>query len=136
HGLNNAVHYHRGSQTCAQSEKEQLPAFIASERLHRSIVHDPDGATECLSEIESDPAATQVMRFCNRMTVQDRSRITDRDHVERPSPRQFANICNHLLGRHRRSGWDFPWLMLGAGQNLDVRAADIDDEDLHGAVLA
>src|SRR5262249_55841793 len=131
-----AVYHHRGSQASAQSEKEQLPALVASERLHRSIVDNPDGATECLSKIESDPAATQVMRFCNRMTVQDRSRITDRDHVERPSPLQFSNICYHLLRLHRRSGWDFSWLVLAAGQNLDVRAADIDDEDLHGAVLA
>src|SRR5262245_44789193 len=91
HRLDDAVYHHRGSQASAQSEKEQLPALVASERLHRSIVDNPDGATECLSKIESDPAATQVMRFCNRMTVQDRSRITDRDHVERPSPRQFAN---------------------------------------------
>src|SRR5262249_44311252 len=120
-----------GSQARAQAQEEHLPASVAAESLHRSIVHEPDGTTECLPEVESDPAKAQVVRFGDRMIVQDGTRVADRHYVELPSLGKFVDSIDHLLRRHRGPGGDLPWLLRAGSQNPDVRAADIDREYLH-----
>lgn len=72
----------------------------------------------------------------NRMSVQDRSWIADRHCIESPSLGKLKDSSHHLVWRHRWPGWEFPYVMLTGGENLDVRAADIDCEYLQfGPIL-
>jgi hypothetical protein len=84
-------------------------------------------------EVESHPAAAQIVRFGGRVIVHHRARIADRHHVVFPVLRKLLDVPHHLSCRHRRSGIDFPPFALAAGEDLDVGAADVDGQDIHGS---
>ena len=48
------------------------------------------------------------------------------------SPASSLTPADHLPRRQRRPGIDVPLLLLAGGEDLDVGAADVDDQDIHG----
>src|ERR1700730_7194987 len=75
HRLQHSIHNHRRPQTRAKSQKQHAAALIAAERLHSRVVEYLYGTAKCLAEVESHPAASQIMRLAKRVSVNDRTRI-------------------------------------------------------------
>src|SRR5216683_85216 len=126
HRLNDAVHDHRRTQTRSESQEEHLSAFVASQRLHGSVIDQLHGPAEGSFKIESGPTASQIVRFRDGNIMEHRSGVTDRYDVKAPVPGDLLNPKDHASGNQRRSGVEFARLGLTADQNLHVTATHID----------
>jgi hypothetical protein len=82
--------------------------------------------------IESHPTAAQIVRLGGRSVMHDWTRIADRHDIVFPVVGESLDARDHLSRRHRRSGLDFVLLLFAVGENLDVGAADVDGQDIHG----
>src|SRR5579863_9987817 len=71
HGLEYPVHDHGRPETGAQSEKQHTAAFITAQRLHGSIVDDPDWAAKSFAEVKSHPSTAQVVGLAKGMLIND-----------------------------------------------------------------
>src|SRR5262249_59062666 len=98
-GLYDAVDYHGRSEPRSKAQKEHLAPLVASQRLHSGIVDDLHGTTECLSKIEPDPSASQVVWFGNRPAVENRPGIADRDPLIRPPSGELLDSGHHQPGK-------------------------------------
>ena len=67
------------------------------------------------------------------MAVAHLARIADRDPLELPIGGDFFHFFDQLLGRELLAGRELFLVRLAGLPNLDVGAADVDDEDVHGA---
>jgi hypothetical protein len=63
--------------------------------------------------------------------MHDRARISNRHHVIFPAIGQFLDARNHLPGRQGRPGVNFSFVFFAGGEDLDVGAAHVDDQDIH-----
>src|SRR5579863_2828076 len=78
HWFDDAINDHGRAETSAQTKKKHPPAFVTSKRLHDSIIDNLDGTFERLGEVESYPAAAEIIRLAQGLSVNHRSRIADR----------------------------------------------------------
>ncbi len=129
HGLEKSVADHCGAEAGAEAEEEHAAAFVAAEGLHAGVVDEFHGMAERFAEVEAHPAAAQVVRLAERMTVDDRAGIADGDAIVLPGARGFFHGANHFGGGHRGARRNFHWFFLPGHQELDVCSADIDCED-------
>src|SRR3984893_2257079 len=106
YGLDNAVDNHGCSEPGSENEEEHLAALVAPQCLHRGVVDDLDGTTECRGKIEPDPPASQVVGFDNRPAVKNGARVADRHPVIAPIPCELLNFGNHPLGGESWPGWN------------------------------
>jgi TolB-like protein len=116
----------------AQEIADALRAKLSpsqSDALHPSIIHYLNGALESGFEIESFPAASQVVRVLHDSAFHDRARIPDRNRVILPVFRSLSDSNHHLLGCQLRSRRKLLRLLLAAGQKLYTGPTDINHED-------
>ena len=62
--------------------------------------------------------------------MNNRTRVTDRDHIVIPVLHRLLDLTNHVFRSHSGTGWEFARLPLTSGQQLYVGASDIDHQDL------
>src|SRR5580692_1555401 len=129
HGLKKSVANHCGAEAGAEAEEEHATAFVAAESLHAGVVDNFYGMAEGFAEVEAHPAATEIVGFAERMTVDDRAGIAHGDAIVLPRARGFFHGANHFGVGHGRAGRNFHGFLLSAHQELDVCAADINCED-------
>jgi hypothetical protein len=115
----------------AEAEEEHAPALVAAERLHRRVVQDAHRLAEGLAEIESHPAPAEVPGLGDRLAVQHRAGIADRDDVVAPVRGELLDRGDHAPRRQLGARRNLARLALPGREHLHVRAADVDDEDLH-----
>src|SRR5262249_59520380 len=72
HGLEHALDDQGRAETRPEAEEEHAAASVAAERLHRRVVDELHGPAEGPSEVESHPAAAEVVRLRKHMPVDDR----------------------------------------------------------------
>src|SRR6266404_4544274 len=134
HRLKYAVNNQRGSHARTQTEKEHATGAVASERLHSSVINDLHRNAERFIEIESDPAFAEVGWIVQRLSIHDRSRITDRNHVVVPTVGCLLDRIHQLLWRHRRTKIDLHWSSTTRGADLHEGAADVEHQDFLSCV--
>src|SRR5208337_1689069 len=98
HGFEDTVHNERGAQAGAQAEKQHAAAAVAAKCLHGGIVDDPDRTAESFLEIESDPAAAEVGRVAQWLSVHNRAGIANGNDRISPFRSRLAHDLDHLLG--------------------------------------
>ncbi len=128
HRLELAIDDHGRAQAGAQPQEQHLAPLVASESLHRRVVDHLDRATEGGREIEADPALAEIGRLGDRLVGHDRAGVADAHHVVGPAFGQLLDALDHFGGRKRAGGVELAVLGFTRHQNLDVRAADIDDQ--------
>ena len=102
----------------------------------RGVVDNPHRFPERFGKIKSHPVFAQMFRVRHDFPVPDRGGKSDRDRVESPIARRILDLLDRLLRRELRTGLKLPALFLLRDHHLDVRAADVDDEDfLHARSL-
>src|SRR6266567_5496554 len=131
HGLDNAAHNHRRTETGSQAEEEHLPTLVAAQCLHGCIVDNLDRATECGVIIEPDPATTQIVGLRYRPVMEHHPRIAHRHHVVLPPLSQHLDSADHLFGGERWPGRKLPMIPLPSGEYLDMRSTHIDNQHFH-----
>jgi len=124
--LYNAIENQSRSEPSPQAEKQHLAALVASQCLHGSIIDNFDRMPEGLLKAESDPAAAQVMRFRDRVAVENWSRIPERDNIVAPIDCHFFDAGDHLFRCHLRAGRKLAMISLAGCEELDVCATHID----------
>src|SRR6266498_10274 len=134
HRLDHAIHDQGGSKAGSQTQKKHLAAFVTSQRLHGSVVHDFDRALEGSFEVKTDPSLSQIPRFRNRPAAEDWSRVTDGYDVILPVRHKYPNLGNHPFGRKCRSGLKPTMNVLTSGQDLHVSSANINDQHVHDEI--
>src|SRR4029453_6177589 len=85
--------------------------------------------------VKPAPSAGEVVRLLHRPAVEHRSRIADTDHVVLPSPGELADARAHDLGGQGGARLDLWRGALSDGAQLDVGAADVDDQHLRSLRL-
>ncbi len=79
HGLEDSVANHRGAEAGAEAEEKHAAAFVTAESLHAGVVDNFYGMAEGFAEIEAHPAAAEIVRLAERMTVDDGAGIAHGD---------------------------------------------------------
>jgi len=74
----------RGTKTGTESQKQHATAFITSKSFHRGVMDHLNRTAEGFFKVETHPSITQILEFCRRPTVQDRSGIPKRYDLVRP----------------------------------------------------
>ena len=69
------------------------------------------------------------MGLAKRVSVNDRTGISQGHPVELPIPDTRFHFADHFARRHGGAGGNSARLFLPGSQQLDVRAADVDDEN-------
>ena len=138
HRLEPAVDDHGGAEAGAETEKQHASARIAAERLHRGIVDHFHRPAECAPEIEANPTLAEVNRLAHRLAVYDRRGIADRDRIVLPvgGRGRAANQIDHLLWCHLSTRRNLDRDLVPGEENLDVRAADVNDQNAHAESAA
>ena len=85
HWFEHAVHDHRRAEAGAETEKQHAAALVAADGLHRGVVDQFHRDAEGFVEVETDPAATEIVRLAQRTAVDDRSGIAERNAVVVPA---------------------------------------------------
>lgn len=129
HRLDDAVGDQRRSESGTEAEEEHGAALVASERLHRGVVHDPGGRAEGRLEVESDPSRAEVEGLRDHPAVVHRGRDADGHDIEAPVLGGPQSGSDHLGGREGRPRRLASVLSLAAQEHLDVRTADVDREN-------
>src|SRR3954464_2812561 len=96
HGFHDSVDDKRASQAGPETEKQHLSAFVASERLHRSIVNNFHWAAKRCLEVETKPTFAQIMRLGNRPTMKHGAGVADGNDVVFPIRRQLLYAIGRL----------------------------------------
>src|SRR6476659_7925525 len=104
--------------------------MITSKRLHRRVVDHSDGFPECLPKIETDPALSEIFWILCNPALVNRRRKTNRDDVAFPIADFLFYSGNHFARRQSLAGIEFLSFPVPRNQQLHVRTADVDDEDL------
>src|SRR2546425_1275463 len=87
-----------------QSKPSQERILVVSQTgARRKVIDDLDGMSESLVEVESNPAAAQVVRFAQGAPVNHRPWVTDRDRVIIPVLYQSLHSCHHPAGGQIRA---------------------------------
>jgi alpha,alpha-trehalose phosphorylase len=76
-------------------DREAWDFLLVREQERDIIIDDLHGTAERTREIESYPAASEVVGGRNRLTAQDRTGIPDRYHIIRPICRKFLYSLHH-----------------------------------------
>ena len=118
------------SETGPETEEEHRGPAVAPQRLHRRVVDDLHRAAEGGAKVEPDPSLCQVVRLGGRPILADQARVADRYDVVLPALGQLLHALNHLQWCHLLPGRKPPSLRLTGCEDLDARAADVDDENL------
>ena len=126
-----AVGDERRAHAGAEAEVQHLAAFVAAEGLHAGVVHHPHRAVESVAEVEIDPARAEVVRFGDRPAVANLAGIADRDALDGQSAVASFTPSISACGVSSFPDGNFGFLGLLGLPDLDVGAADIDDEDVH-----
>src|SRR3954468_18225720 len=126
-----AIEDERAANTGAEAKVQHAAAFIAAEGLHAGVVHDADGATERVGVVEADPAIAQVEWFGDRLAMADFAGVADRDALELPIRGSRFHFRNQILGRQLFAGRELGLIGFARLPDLDVGAADIDDQNIH-----
>src|SRR5205085_12626857 len=95
HRLDGPVDDEARTEPGAEAEKQHTAAAITAGRLHRGVVDHPHRPAEGALEVETDPAATQVVRLGGDLAAQHQARIADRYRCIFPARGALA----HLLDR-------------------------------------
>jgi hypothetical protein len=132
HRLEKAVHDHGGAEAGAETEEEHVAAFVAAEGLHRSVIDDFHGEAEGFGEIESHPAATEIVGLAERASVDDGARVADGEAVELPIVGDFLDLFDHAGGGHGGAGREAAGFFLAGGEHFDIGATDVDHQDFRG----
>src|SRR5262249_4228140 len=75
------------------------------------------------------PTCSKVVGLRYRSIARYGARVANRNNIVRPVFRQIPDPRNHGLRGHFRTGFEFGSLVRPAKLNLDVGAADVDDEN-------
>jgi len=119
----------RAPETGAESEEEHRSAVVAAECLHRRVVDHAYRAAERAREVEPDPTLAEVPRLALRTALAHGAGEAEGDAAELPmrgcdGGQYFA----HGLTRGEvRAGVYLDRRSLAGGEQLYVRAADVDD---------
>src|SRR5688572_12665139 len=135
-GNDRAVEDVRAAQARAQAQVQHATAFVASQGLHAGVVHDAHSATEGLGIIEVDPAVRKIVRIGRGMAVAHLARIADRDALKFPVGGNFLHAVDQFLRREFFTGCELFLVPLAGLPYLHVRAANIDNENVHGRRVA
>src|SRR5205823_3586051 len=100
-----------------------------AERLHRRVVDDAHRAVERRGEVEADPALAEVSRLGKGAVVAHPPRIADGDRGVAPPARCAADFVDHPGRRKLGPRGQLARLRLAGGEELHLRAADVDGED-------
>src|SRR4029453_7231829 len=133
--MDDALDDQRRAETGAEPQEEHASTLVAAERLHRRVVHDPHRAPEGGLVVEPDPSAGEVVRLLHRPAVEHRSRIADTDPVVLPSPGELTDARDQDLGGQGGPRLELASGTLSGGAQLDVGAADVDDQHLRSLRL-
>jgi len=111
------------------SPREHLSAVVAAERLHRGVVDHAHRAAERAREVEPDPTLAEVPRFALWTALAHRAGEAERDAVELPMRGRDGGqyLAHGLARREAGAGVDADRRALAGGEELNVRAADVDD---------
>src|SRR5262245_24123163 len=115
----------RGAESRAQTKEEHPAAFIASQRLHRSIIHYSHWKAKGGGEIETYPAGAKITRLRTRPLIPNQSRITNRDRLIAPLYGQLPNYFHQLHRCQVLSGPPLSRLCLPRSQDFYIRSAYI-----------
>src|SRR5579872_2881413 len=130
HRFKGSVNDHRRAKPGTEPQEKHTASFIASERLHGSVIDDPSGTPECLAKIKSDPTATEIVGLMQNLSVDHGPGISDRYDVIIPVLSRALHILNHPLRRHGWARGNLDLFALFGGQHLDVCATNVDYENL------
>src|SRR5262249_23043097 len=133
HGLDDTVDDHGRSQAGSESDEQHFSAAIAAKRLHRRVIRNLYGTTKCRSEVETDPALSEVRWFRNRSIAQNGTWEANRHNIVAPAGSEPLHSRDHLARSQLRTGIKFARLGLTGHENLHMRAAYIYDQNVHGA---
>src|SRR5665213_3905786 len=100
HRFKYSVDDHCGPEPRAEAQKTHAAAFVASERLHSSVIDNLNWRPECLVEIKSDPAAAQVVWLVEGASMDYRPWIAYRDEAILPIFGDALHIAHHFTGGH------------------------------------
>jgi len=131
-----AIGDEHATDTGAEAEVKHAAAFVTAESLHAGIVHDTYRNFESGGIVEVDPTVAKIEWFRDRVPVPHFAGIADRDTVELSIGGYFVNLFDERLWREFLARGNFGFIHFASGPNFDVRAADIDDEDVHAGALA
>src|SRR4029079_4169281 len=131
HRLDDSIDNKRGPKTGSQSEVQPFASAVAPQSLHRRVIDDLDRAAERTSIIEPDPAPAQIVWLGDWSTAQHDARVTDLDHFISPVLVKLFDTQHHSLGRQIWSRVERARFGLSCGENLDVRSAHIDNQNIH-----
>ncbi len=112
----------------SQSQKEHLTPFVAAQGLHAGVVHDFGRNAEGVRVVKANPAGAEVVRFGGRFAIDHLPWVADRNPLVRPAFQNLANFLDEFQRRHVFAGADLDLFGLAGAPQLDIGAADIDDE--------
>ena len=125
HRLQHSIDDHGRAESGPQTEEKHPAALIAAQGLQSCVVNHFDGTSEGLGKVKAHPAISQVVGFAKRPPIDNRGRVSEGNALEVPCTHDFSYYLDHPLGGHRRAGGDLDGHRLPHGQQLDVRAANI-----------
>jgi hypothetical protein len=125
---------HRAPEAGAESEEEHLPSVVAAECLHRRVVDHAHGAAERSREVEADPTPAEVPWLALRAILSHGAGKSERDTLEAPIGRRVEHLAHSGARREARPRVDVNRRALAGGEQLHVRAADVDDQCRDGDV--
>ncbi len=116
------------TQPRAQTQKKHATAFVAADRLHRSIIHEQCRPAKGFAKVKTNPTASEIERFGDDHAVHDHAGISDRYHVIFQIAGQPQHPRNHPARREGGAGFKLTHVTGARNPGLDMTAADIDDE--------
>jgi hypothetical protein len=121
------------SQAGSESDEQHFSTAIASERLHRRVIHNLYRTTKCRSEVEAEPALSEVRWLRDRSVAQNGAREANGHNIVVPAISESLDSGDHLVGRQLRTGIKFARLGFAGHRNLHMRAAYVYDQNVHKA---
>src|SRR5262249_21318613 len=85
-----------------------------------------------LLKVEADPTAAEVEGLDNRPALEHVTRVADGNHLVGPVGSGVLDLLDHLFRSQGGAGGHFARLLLAGGQQVHVRPADVNDQDVHG----
>ena len=117
-------------------KKEHLSAAITAQCLHRRVVDDFHRLAEGGLEVEAHPTASEIAWLGDGFAVENRTGISNRNGVVSPIARQTLDLVDHRLRGQFEPRHKFAFSLDSRHENLYVRAADVDAQNVHVALCA
>ena len=123
-----------GAESGAQAEIKHPSAFVTTQGLHGGIVDDLGGPPKVAFEVVANPAAPEIEGLRQRFAPHDRAGVADRHVIVLPPLGSCLDAVDHLRWGHLRPRREFAHFLLASGQDLDIGATDVDDQDSHAVI--